>query len=1182
MGLYWLGLLMGFSQHERRTNPEKPIAHIFYAIGNLGQGISSDEKVIKGLEATINSENHEATIVFLGNNASKNGFSKSDDSSQENLKSQIRSLKNFKGEVYYIPGSTDWRQGLKGVKEQQVFLDSLSYKKAVLLPKDGCPLKKIKIDKLVDLLILDSQWVLQNWDRIPNMNSECDIKSKSDFYESVEHEIRKSEGKTVIIAMSHPIASYGQLNGYFDFGINSQHLPNKNYRELSTRLLTIAKQFPNIVFLSGEEQNLQYILEHQTPIIISGASPLLSSVKHNKNLKFGSSELGFAKITSYRDGSLWLSFYGDSNNFGEPIFSSEVIQASKEQTIEEDYRELDLPEYVFKSIYEPEELKRSIVFKGLWGEHYRNDYLKKIKIKTAILDTLFGGLKPIRQGGGHQTNSIRLISANGKEFVMRSAKKSALRFIQYFLYKSHYLDSSVENTYAVELVQDYWTTANPFGSLTVADLSEAIGIYHSNPHLFYVPKQRALGIYNDAYGDKMYFIEERINLNSIEVSDSIFDQNSISTTELLQEMRRNPKTKIDESLYIRSRLFDNIIGDFDRHADQWRWLKTKEIDGSAIYTSMPRDRDQVFSNFDGLMLGAITTLNPPLRFMQVYTKKYKSVRWFNDAGDDVDLAVLRNDFEQDWVREARYLKKNLTEEVVDMAFRKFPNEIEREEIFKLREALLGRINAIEKNAIDYYRHLRSRIIVKGSDKKDRFVITRKAHGITNIKIFDAAQINTVTPYFDRDYNAQITKEIWIYGLNGQDDFKEIGKGNNPIAIKIIGGQDNDNYNIFYARHLKVFDQKSQSNSFQTPVKKLLYDDYQLNTYDFMKNRRDVSSIFPLVQYNPDDGTGVGFRYNYTKNSLVRNPFTQDHLISLSFFSATSGVEVNYYGEFAAVFNHLNLILNAGFHSPNYTNNFFGLGNQTKNLDDIFDKEFNQVRIRSFFFSPSLIYRGYQHSEVRFGLQFENTKVERTANRYIDIAPVDPKFFIDQNFLSINASYEYANFTKRSFPKKGIGLKCTGGYTTNLDKKRSYAYLIPELSLTNQLNTIGSLVFATKFKAHFNFNDSYEFYQAATIGANDGLRGFRKQRFSGNHSYYQTSDVRYSFGELPNSIIPTSFGVYAGFDYGRVWISDDDSKIWHTSQGGGLFFNLAEFTSSYIAYFNSKDGGRISFGINLTF
>ncbi|MDB4293514.1 hypothetical protein N9954_08915, partial [Maribacter sp.] len=110
----------------------------------------------------------------------------------------------------------------------------------------------------------------------------------------------------------------------------------------------------------------------------------------------------------------------------------------------------------------------------------------------------------------------------------------------------------------------------------------------------------------------------------------------------------------------------------------------------------------------------------------------------------------------------------------------------------------------------------------------------------------------------------------------------------------------------------------------------------------------------------------------------------------------------------------------------------------------------------------------------------------------------------------------------------------------------------------------------------------EFYQGASIGGVDGLRGFRNQRFTGKRSFYQNTDIRLSLGKGKTGILPTAFGVYGGFDYGRIWQSNENSGLWHTSYGGGLFLNMADLISARVALFNSVDGPRFSFGVGFGF
>ncbi|MFV0345711.1 MAG: hypothetical protein ACK5IQ_05625 [Bacteroidales bacterium] len=59
-------------------------------------------------------------------------------------------------------------------------------------------------------------------------------------------------------------------------------------------------------------------------------------------------------------------------------------------------------------------------------------------------------------------------------------------------------------------------------------------------------------------------------------------------------------------------------------------------------------------------------------------------------------------------------------------------------------------------------------------------------------------------------------------------------------------------------------------------------------------------------------------------------------------------------------------------------------------------------------------------------------------------------------------------------------------------------------------------------------------------------------------------------------------MYAGFDYGRVWLDDDNSNKWHISYGGGMFVNAVDVISVNIGAFGSEDGLRISFGLGFGF
>lgn len=53
------------------------------------------------------------------------------------------------------------------------------------------------------------------------------------------------------------------------------------------------------------------------------------------------------------------------------------------------------------------------------------------------------------------------------------------------------------------------TASHPFAFMTVPVMAEAVGVYHTNPEIYYIPKQKALGKFNKEHGDFIYMIEER-------------------------------------------------------------------------------------------------------------------------------------------------------------------------------------------------------------------------------------------------------------------------------------------------------------------------------------------------------------------------------------------------------------------------------------------------------------------------------------------------------------------------------------------------------------------------------------------------------------------------------------------------------------------------------------------------
>jgi len=1200
-------------------NQEEPV-HTFYLIGDAGKSpLGGMNDALKAFKKELDVASENSTAIFLGDNIYPAGLPDKKDSTKtyieakSHLDAQLKTLENFKGKRVFIPGNHDWyTEGLVGLKRQEKYIEKQLDSKEVFFPENGCPMETIEIGDDLVVITIDTQWFLTNWDRRPDINDECEIKDRERFFIELEDEIKDYRQRTTIIALHHPMFSYGSHGGQYSFekhiypnngkipmpilgtlinvlrrtsGASNADMQNKQYNTLKKRLVTLAQYSEKVILVSGHEHTLQYIVEENTPQIVSGSGAKKGHTRLLNGSKFSTGQMGYAILKVFEDGSSFVDFYSVAPRAESPIFSTDVLPPDR--SFKPYSGPTSFPATIETSIYTDDEVDKTGFFKTLWGERYRKYYGTKVKVPVVTIDTLYGGLKPVRKGGGHQSISLRLEHEDGRQFVMRALRKSAELYLQSIVFKDQYVVGEFEDTFTQDLLSDFYTGAHPYAPFTIGKLSDAVGIYHTNPKLFYVPKHAALEEFNEEFGGELYMIEEHVS-EGHKVPSLGYANKIESTTDLFDKLRRDEEYQLDAQGYLRARLFDMLIGDWDRHPDQWRWLEVENEEGNTIFRPIPRDRDQAFSNMgDGAIMGFASKAIPSLKLFEGFNEKIKSVKGFNSSPKTfaLDMALLSGTTLNDWLEEAQFIQEQIDGKVIDNAFQSFPPEVRDETVKKIKKVLLSRKQDLQNTAKKYFKVINRFSVITGTDKDDHFVIRPNGTGGLDVKGYRIKDGEKADLFFDKEYYSDITKEIWIYGLDDDDVFEVLGN-DGKIKVRLIGGHNNDVYKIAQgSRRVDTYDFKAKKNTYDEAFGGNIHErnDYKTNTYQFNKIKASSNQILPSVGFNPDDGFQMGLVNTYTYNGFGQNPFTQRHIVNAGYYFATSGFDLGYRGEFAGIASKLNLEVMAKFTSPNFTVNFFGFGNETPNIDDEAGFDFNRVKIRTIKFAPSLVWRGHLGAKVSFGVAYENYDIEETEDRFIAGFFTDQGRGSEQDFLGVEAEYSYSNTDNEAFPTMGMAFSLRGGYKTNLsDSGRTFGFLIPSLSFDYKISSDGRLVFATKFKGHFNIGDDYEFFQGASIGANNGLRGFRFQRFTGKTAYFQNSDIRYSFRKTQTGLLPVTPGIFGGFDYGRVWFPRDTSNKWHHSYGGGFFVNGADILSFNAGVFNSADGLRFAFGLGFGF
>jgi hypothetical protein len=170
-----------------------------------------------------------------------------------------------------------------------------------------------------------------------------------------------------------------------------------------------------------------------------------------------------------------------------------------------------------------------------------------------------------------------------------------------------------------------------------------------------------------------------------------------------------------------------------------------------------------------------------------------NVKWFNSEAYNLDKIFVSQYDQAIWSEEAISIQKGLTDDVIEKAFLNLPVEMQDQALEDIKTKLRNRLKNLNHMAVQYGEFLNEKVVIHGTDKKDIFQITRQPKGNTTIEIF--SEKNSTTPYYSAVINSDTTCEVWIYGLNGDDDFVVKGEGDKEILVRIIGGYGTDHYTL---------------------------------------------------------------------------------------------------------------------------------------------------------------------------------------------------------------------------------------------------------------------------------------------------------------------------------------------------------------------------------------------------
>lgn len=412
----------------------------------------------------------------------------------------------------------------------------------------------------------------------------------------------------------------------------------------------------------------------------------------------------------------------------------------------------------------------SFLHRVIMGSNYRKTWSTPVKFPVFHLSSSAFTIEKL--GGGEQTKSLRLKDGKGRKWVLRTVDKNVEPAVP----------ARLRNTFVETIVQDMISASYPYSHIIVGKLSQAADIVAPVPEMFFVADDAALGPYRSIFANTICTIEQY---------EPTPDGSDTKETEEVFEKIREADDLVLQKKFLKIRLMDVLVGDWDRHMDQLRWGSVDSTNLTLHY-AIPRDRDNAFFHSGGLL-----PFFTKLSFMPHLTgfkKSSSNIKMLNKKAWDLDRTFLNKLDAATWQETIKNFQETMSDSVIETAINSLPASIVALDGEELITKLKSRRNGLLKNGMKYYKFLSKHITINGSDEEDLFVVSGKDDQL-EITIYQLKKNKTRIKIYERTLHPSETRLVYLNGLKGNDHFMLEETARSKIRLKISGNEDKDIYEV---------------------------------------------------------------------------------------------------------------------------------------------------------------------------------------------------------------------------------------------------------------------------------------------------------------------------------------------------------------------------------------------------
>ena len=392
-----------------------------------------------------------------------------------------------------------------------------------------------------------------------------------------------------------------------------------------------------------------------------------------------------------------------------------------------------------------------------------------VTLPVLDLDKVGGGLSPVETSGGQQTVGLRFIGRDGLEYDFRPVVKHG----------DPPIPKMIPRRISMGVVDDQMGAMFPFGGIAAAELSSAVGIVEPQPVPVVMPNDERLGQFRPAFAGRVGMLtvrpdERKDGRPGIGGYTRILNSDSLDAV-----LRTDPQSTVDERWFLRARLIDVLVGDWDRHAGQWRWGMRKRGD-STTWRAIPKDRDWSFSAIDGLLA----------HLAQVFMPRYVG---FSDRIPAAKRLVVVNDYRRltrldrtEFLDVVREVQGQLTDSILEAAVKSIPPEYPKEDRDRLLNGLKARRDQLVGFGEGFYEAVTRTVNLVGIDQAEDVVeFERISPERVRVTVRTGGENSRLR--YERMLDGRDTRTLKLQIDPAQD--RVVGNKDLPFKVEIVQVQD---------------------------------------------------------------------------------------------------------------------------------------------------------------------------------------------------------------------------------------------------------------------------------------------------------------------------------------------------------------------------------------------------------